>query len=826
MSIKPMSISFPARAAVAALSVAALLASVLIEAGVRAAPLVADDVLTAPPDHLVISEVMTGGASASDEFVELYNPTTDPLGLDGLELIYVTASGATITRKAAWSAGESILAGAHLLVANSGGLFASIADLTYANGLAATGGSLAIRTVGGATAVDAVGWGAAASSWLEGTVAPAPAAGESLERLPGGALGSGQDTGSNVVDFVIRPVPDPQNGASPPISSATPSPSASPPSPSETASPSDSPTDSPSPTATPTPEPTTAPTPAPTETVEPSPTPTLPPSSSPSPDPEPLSVAQARAEPDGSDVWFAGITLTDSTFGEGGGYVADDEAGIAVLLSDGAFPRGVRITVHGTVDDRYAQRTVRAAGADLTVVGPAAEPAAPAAGTGEIGEPYEGRLVRISGVIQGAPTVLAAGLAWDVDDGSGLVRVLVGPATGIDTSTWVRDATITLIGVVGQRDSTGTGAEGYRVQPRDHDDVIRVETPPTPTPSPTASPSTPTPTATPTPTPQPSTAPQPLVTIAQARSAAVGTRLRIRGVVTLPSGLVEEGSAVVADPSGAILVRMGSDVGRLRRGQLVELSGTRATKSGMVSVRVTVAPVVLGSQAEPDPVRRATGAVGEPEEALLIVVRGLVADGPRRSTAGAVSFTVNDGSGPLRVYAGAASGITIGDVPAGAWVEVRGVLGQQTTGSAPNGGYRLWPRDGQDVRVVASPTIARSSVPSGTAPGSSSRPSPQGLSTRTLAGSVLDPILGLGDIPPGSDGPVAGPVGWEGRPVPAVPHVPVAAAMAGLAGLLTLGWRHGTWTRAQAEISEAVARRRATGSWRGVDDGGPYTPAP
>ena len=51
-----------------------------------------------------------------------------------------------------------------------------------------------------------------------------------------------------------------------------------------------------------------------------------------------------------------------------------------------------------------------------------------------------------------------------------------------------------------------------------------------------------------------------------------GTRLRIRGVVILPTGLVEEGSAVVADASGAILVRAGSDAGRLRRGELVELS--------------------------------------------------------------------------------------------------------------------------------------------------------------------------------------------------------------------------------------------------------------
>ncbi|HEX2221968.1 MAG TPA: hypothetical protein VHK06_05535, partial [Candidatus Limnocylindria bacterium] len=50
--------------------------------------------------HLVVSEVMTGGGSASDEFVEIYNPTLLPLPLEGLELIYVTASGTTLTRRA------------------------------------------------------------------------------------------------------------------------------------------------------------------------------------------------------------------------------------------------------------------------------------------------------------------------------------------------------------------------------------------------------------------------------------------------------------------------------------------------------------------------------------------------------------------------------------------------------------------------------------------------------------------------------------------------------------------------------------------------------
>ena len=155
------------RAATSLVAIGALLLVELGAGGVRAAPLAGDGPASAAIGHLVISEVMTGGASASDEFVELYNPAATSLTLDGLELVYVTASGATVTRKATWPAGTSIAANAHVLVANEAGLFAGVADVTYANGLAATGGSLALRAVGATSAVDAVGWGTATNAWLE-----------------------------------------------------------------------------------------------------------------------------------------------------------------------------------------------------------------------------------------------------------------------------------------------------------------------------------------------------------------------------------------------------------------------------------------------------------------------------------------------------------------------------------------------------------------------------------------------------------------------------------------------------------------------------------
>jgi len=674
--------------------------------------------LVPSPGHLVVSEVMTGGASASDEFIELYNPTAAALPLESLEVVYVTATGATITRKASWAAGSPGLpAGAHVLIANSGGIFAALADVAYANGLAATGGSVALRAIGASTAIDAVGWGNAANAWLETWPAAAPAAGSSLERLPGGSAGSTQDTDDNLLDFIVQSVPDPQNSGSPvvPGPSATPSPTGSAP-PSATPTPTASPTMEPSvePSATPSVEPpaspTSSPSPTPTLTPTPSPaaTPTATPSLTPTPTAAPISIAEARSQPDGATVTVEGVSLTASDFNDGGGYLVDPSAGIAVLVTDGTFARGQLLRVTGTVDDRYAQRTIRATADSIASLGVGNAPLPLDTTTGSIGEGVEGRLVEVSGIITSAATTLSSGIAWDLDDGTGASRVLIGNATGIDTSSWARGVGLTLIGVVGQRDSSGTGTSGFRIQPRDAADVLSVEAIATPSASPTPEPSaTPVASASSSPTP---TSSDPLVTISAARAAATGTHLRVRAVVTAPSGLIEAGSAVVQDATAGILIRIGTDVGTLALGQLVELDGARATKAGMLSLRVEVQPLNLGAQADPEPLRRASGALREAEEARLVVVRGAISGAISRPRGGNVSFALDDGSGPIRVTISSRSGISTASLTTGAWLELRAVMAQETTGSAPSSGYRLWPRTPADLRLLASPVAAHAST--------------------------------------------------------------------------------------------------------------------
>ena len=176
---------------------------------------------------------------------------------------------------------------------------------------------------------------------------------------------------------------------------------------------------------------------------------------------------------DGAAVDVRGVALTDSDFADGGGYLVDAPAAIAVLLSNGAFARGTELLVHGTIDDRYAQRTIRADAAGRRVLGTARTRCRSRRRQPPIGESVEGALVEHRRHDRRRPARPSpAESPFSSIDGSGEVRVFVGDATGIDTSTWSSGTSLHVVGVVGQRDSSGTGTAGYRVQPRDLADVL------------------------------------------------------------------------------------------------------------------------------------------------------------------------------------------------------------------------------------------------------------------------------------------------------------------------------------------------------------------
>lgn len=228
--------------------------------------------------HLVISEVQVAGVAAGNDFIELYNPTSTEVSLDGLRLGKRSSSGTTSASIVAFAADETVPAHGYYLWCNTTlnivlscdrNTSATVADN---NSVALIDGPLS-----GGSVVDALTFGTVASPLGEGTSLVAPTASSSVERKAnsistsasmgtGGAdefEGNGEDSNNNAADFVSRAISQPQNSLSSAEIPVTPTPT-------PTEAPTPSPT--PEPSASPTPSPTIEPRATPTPTLTPTPT--------------------------------------------------------------------------------------------------------------------------------------------------------------------------------------------------------------------------------------------------------------------------------------------------------------------------------------------------------------------------------------------------------------------------------------------------------------------------------------------------------------------------------------------------------------------------
>ena len=178
--------------------------------------------------HLVISEVQIAGVGgANEDFIEIHNPTSSNIDLNGYRLVKRTASGITDSSIKAWSSETIIPPGGYYLWANSSWTPSVTPDTTTASTLAADNG-IAIRQgpIDTGTIIDSVAWGGATNAFVEGSPFPTnPGAGESLERV-------GDDTNNNSVDFILQTNPNPQNSGITPaptsVPTASPTPTTSP----------------------------------------------------------------------------------------------------------------------------------------------------------------------------------------------------------------------------------------------------------------------------------------------------------------------------------------------------------------------------------------------------------------------------------------------------------------------------------------------------------------------------------------------------------------------------------------------------------------------
>lgn len=191
--------------------------------------------------YVVISEIYGGGGNSEaiwkEDFVELYNPTNEPVNLNGWSVQYASATG-SFTQVTALTG--TIQPKRYFLIQQAAGTGGSqnlpLPDVMGTFSMGATAGKIALskstNLVSGPSdpsVVDFVGYGSGTSQY-EGTgPAPAPSNTTSLERkasgtstglslAPGGAderAGNSWDRNNNSTDFVMQSSITPQNSSSP-----------------------------------------------------------------------------------------------------------------------------------------------------------------------------------------------------------------------------------------------------------------------------------------------------------------------------------------------------------------------------------------------------------------------------------------------------------------------------------------------------------------------------------------------------------------------------------------------------------------------------------
>lgn len=152
--------------------------------------------------NLVINEVQTHGVTASDEWIEIFNPCASALTISGT-LVYRAAMASADSTTLATLSSRAIAARGYFLVANAG--YGGAADVKpfQAGGLADAGGGVALRD-GGGQIVNAMAWGTAANGFAQGNPASPSGSSGSMARTPNGSNSHHDD-----VDFALAPTPTP-----------------------------------------------------------------------------------------------------------------------------------------------------------------------------------------------------------------------------------------------------------------------------------------------------------------------------------------------------------------------------------------------------------------------------------------------------------------------------------------------------------------------------------------------------------------------------------------------------------------------------------------
>ncbi len=253
------------------------------------------------------------------------------------------------------------------------------------------------------------------------------------------------------------------------------------------------------------------------------------------------------------------------------------------------------------------------------------------------------------------------------------------------------------------------------------------------------------------------------MTIAEARALPIGSQPMVTGVVTVePGRLLGERTMAIQDGSAGVFVRLpvGYPIAEVPRGRIVQVHGELSAPYGNLEMRPLESTdvVAIGSGGLPTPVPVTSHGIDETSEGLLATGDGTVTLVERR-TGGAFSITVRDDEGTAQVYVHAELGLDAASVQRGQHLTVTGIVGQRASGAGAADGYRLWPRDGEDIEVSVSEPPTGTPRPD---PGPPSDKPPRGRSPR---GHIRDAAPGDSLTIVGTVTSAAGLIDSEGRRV-------------------------------------------------------------
>ncbi len=168
-------------------------------------------ILASENNHIVINEIQIRGATAIDEFVELYNPTNSEINISGWKLQYKSDTGTTWSSKAGDGLPPDSKISPYGFFLLAGKSYNGSINPDYKHsadwGLADNAGHARLIDDSGSE-IDKVGYGASVDSAEGNNPAPNPVSGQNIERRSNGC-----DSNNNFNDF-IQANPSPQNSSS------------------------------------------------------------------------------------------------------------------------------------------------------------------------------------------------------------------------------------------------------------------------------------------------------------------------------------------------------------------------------------------------------------------------------------------------------------------------------------------------------------------------------------------------------------------------------------------------------------------------------------